>query len=57
MSDSMSGMTPDEAREFHTHYMKGLTLFVAVAVVAHILVWAWRPWFHEASTTLNTLVG
>ena len=34
MSDSMSGMTPDEAREFHTHYMKGLTLFVAVAVVA-----------------------
>jgi light-harvesting complex 1 beta chain len=20
--------------------------FTAIAVIAHILVWAWRPWFH-----------
>lgn len=40
----MSGLSPDEAREFHRQYMLGFILFTAVAVVAHILVWQWRPW-------------
>lgn len=67
MSDreSMSGLTPDEAREFHEYYMKGLVLFVVVAIVAHFLTWIYRPWFHSAasdlqqfaSTTLTTLIG
>lgn len=70
MSDreSMSGLTPDEAREFHDFYMKGLVLFTAVAIAAHFLVWIWRPWFHadmasasdllqNSAATLMTLVG
>ncbi|MDJ0683240.1 MAG: light-harvesting antenna LH1, beta subunit [Alphaproteobacteria bacterium] len=69
MADSMSGLTPNEAEEFHKYYMQGFMLFTAVAVVAHLLVWIWRPWFHSASsdtassllhtaaTTLTTLVG
>ena len=40
----MSGLSPDEAREFHKQYMLGFILFAAVAVIAHILVWQWRPW-------------
>jgi light-harvesting complex 1 beta chain len=24
--------------------MQGMFLFVAIAVVAHLLVWFWRPW-------------
>lgn len=42
---SISGLTDAEAQEFHKFYMQGLLGFVAIAVVAHILVWAWRPWF------------
>jgi light-harvesting complex 1 beta chain len=41
---SISGLTDEEAQEFHHYWMQGLVGFTAVAVVAHILVWAWRPW-------------
>jgi light-harvesting complex 1 beta chain len=43
---SISGLTDDEAKEFHQLYVQGLVGFTSIAVVAHILVWAWRPWFH-----------
>lgn len=38
-------MTPEEAKEFHKLFMASFVIFTLVAVVAHILVWAWRPWF------------
>ncbi len=41
---SLSGLTDAEARELHEIYMKGFVLFTGVAVVAHFLVWLWRPW-------------
>jgi light-harvesting complex 1 beta chain len=41
---SISGLTDDEAQEFHQYYIQGFVGFMAVAVVAHILVWFWRPW-------------
>ena len=41
---SMSGLTEEEAKEFHSLFMFGFTVFTAIAVVAHILVWMWRPW-------------
>lgn len=41
---SISGLTDDEAQEFHTYYIQGFLGFTAIAVVAHILVWVWRPW-------------
>lgn len=69
MADSMSGLSEQEAQEFHKYYMQGLMLFVLVAVVAHILVWAWRPWLQgdgmasvtnglqTAAQTLTTFIG
>ena len=42
---SISGLKDAEAQELHAFYVQGLLGFVAIAVVAHILVWAWRPWF------------
>jgi light-harvesting complex 1 beta chain len=56
---SMSGLTDAEARELHEIYMKGLVLFTGVAVVAHFLVWLWRPWFpgDEGYTALNNAVS
>ncbi len=42
---SFTGLTDEQAQELHTVYMRGLTLFTAIAVVAHLLVLLWRPWF------------
>ncbi len=38
------GLTDDEAQEFHRYWMQGFVGFTAIAVVAHLLVWIWRPW-------------
>ncbi|MFN0005737.1 MAG: light-harvesting antenna LH1, beta subunit [Burkholderiaceae bacterium] len=42
---SISGLTDEEAQEFHAFWIQGTVAFAAVAVLAHVLVWAWRPWF------------
>ncbi len=43
-SGSLTGLTDQEAQEFHALFMKGFFIFTMIAIVAHILVWAWRPW-------------
>jgi light-harvesting complex 1 beta chain len=42
---SLSGLTENEAREFHSIFMTSFVLFTVIAIVAHYLVWLWRPWF------------
>jgi light-harvesting complex 1 beta chain len=37
-------LTEAEAKEFHKIFMSSFLGFTAVAVVAHVLVWFWRPW-------------
>jgi len=44
-SSSLSGLTGNEAREFHQLFMMSFVLFTVIAIVAHFLVWSWRPWF------------
>ncbi|MBX9745313.1 light-harvesting antenna LH1, beta subunit [Terricaulis sp.] len=41
---SLSGLTEAEAKEFHRVFMGSFILFTLIAIVAHILVWMWRPW-------------
>ena len=41
---SSSGLSEDEAREFHRIFMASFIVFVIVAIIAHILAWQWRPW-------------
>jgi len=41
---SLSGLTEDEAKEFHGLFMLSFLLFTAIATVAHFMVWSWRPW-------------
>lgn len=43
-SDSLSGLTATEAQEFHKIFMMSFIIFTVVAIIAHFLVWAWRPW-------------
>jgi light-harvesting complex 1 beta chain len=42
---SFTGLTDQQAQELHSVYMSGLTVFTIVAVVAHLAVFIWRPWF------------
>jgi light-harvesting complex 1 beta chain len=53
-SSGHSGLREEEAKEFHALYVTSFIVFTLIAVVAHVLVWQWRPWFpgSEASTSL-----
>ncbi len=42
---SFTGLTDDQAQELHSVYMKGLTVFVIIAVLAHIATYIKLPWF------------
>lgn len=55
---SLSGLSEPEAREFHRIFMVSFIAFVAVAVVAHVLVWMWRPWLPgpEGYTTATLML-
>jgi light-harvesting complex 1 beta chain len=41
---SLSGLTETEAKEFHKIFVTSFIIFTLIAVVAHVLVWQWRPW-------------
>ncbi len=45
MAENNSGMTEEEARSFHGYFVMMMSVFVGTAIVAHMLTWAWRPWF------------
>jgi light-harvesting complex 1 beta chain len=42
---SLTGLTEQEAQEFHKFMLQGTLGFGAVSLFAHILIWMWRPWF------------
>jgi light-harvesting complex 1 beta chain len=44
-SGSLSGLTEAEAKEFHSVLMGSTGAFFVLTLIAHALIWAWRPWF------------
>ena len=46
---SLSGLTEQEAKEFHGIFMTSFIIFTLIAVVAHFLAWQWRPWLPGAN--------
>lgn len=52
---SLSGLTQNEAREFHAIFFTSFLIFTGIAVIAHFLVWLWRPWLpgEEGYSMLN----
>jgi light-harvesting complex 1 beta chain len=46
---SLSGLSDNEAKEFHGIFMTSFIIFTLIAVVAHFLAWQWRPWLPGAS--------
>jgi light-harvesting complex 1 beta chain len=45
---SESGLTEGEAKEVHGYMTQFFMIFMAFAIVAHFLVWFWRPWIDTA---------
>jgi light-harvesting complex 1 beta chain len=43
-TSSTSGLTESEAREFHSIFVTSFIIFTVIAIIAHFLVWQWRPW-------------
>jgi light-harvesting complex 1 beta chain len=43
-SRSLSGLSEEEARGFHKMFVTSFIIFTVIAIIAHILVWNWRPW-------------
>ena len=41
---SLSGLTEKEAIEFHAIFVRSFIIFTVIAIIAHFLVWSWRPW-------------
>ena len=41
---SLSGLTEQEAKVFHSLFMTSFIIFTVIAIIAHFLVWNWRPW-------------
>ena len=37
-----------EAKEFHKLFITSFIVFTLIAIIAHFLVWSWRPWLGEA---------
>ncbi|MEM0905968.1 MAG: light-harvesting antenna LH1, beta subunit [Pseudomonadota bacterium] len=64
---SLSGLTEHEAKAFHGVFITGFLGFTFIAIVAHILMWMWKPWFlalpdqtsslSEGLTTVATLAS
>ncbi|HSG88008.1 MAG TPA: light-harvesting antenna LH1, beta subunit [Pseudomonadales bacterium] len=61
-SMSASGLSSKEAQEFHSLFLMGFIGFTLVAIVAHFLVWTWRPWLpgpdgYGALESVNSLIS
>ncbi|MBB4211343.1 light-harvesting protein [Rhodothalassium salexigens] len=40
----LTGLSEDEAKEFHKIFVQSFIGFTVVAIIAHLLAWSWRPW-------------
>ncbi|UIJ73263.1 light-harvesting antenna LH1, beta subunit [Aurantimonas sp. HBX-1] len=52
---TLSGMTEREAQEFNGLFVTSFAVFTGIAVVAHILVWIWRPWLQTPEVSAASL--
>jgi light-harvesting complex 1 beta chain len=48
-TNTLTGLTGQEAKEFHRIFMAGFIGFTVIAIIAHFLVWSmFRSWFPPA---------
>jgi light-harvesting complex 1 beta chain len=56
-SGSLSGLTEAEAKEFHGLFVSSFIAFVVVAIIAHFLVWQWRPWLPKVTGYASAVIS
>jgi light-harvesting complex 1 beta chain len=44
-SGNISGLTNEQAKEFHEHWKHGVWSWVMIASAVHLVTWAYQPWF------------
>jgi light-harvesting complex 1 beta chain len=44
-SKNLSGLTDEQAKEFHEHWKHGTWSWVMIASVVHVVTWVYQPWF------------
>jgi light-harvesting complex 1 beta chain len=47
---SLTGLTEGEAKEFHGIFVTSFIIFTVIAIIAHVLVWQWRPWLGPSAS-------
>jgi light-harvesting complex 1 beta chain len=45
MADSLSGLTEQQAKEFHEQFKITYSAFVGISAIVHLFVIAANPWF------------
>ncbi|MEL6208871.1 MAG: light-harvesting antenna LH1, beta subunit [Pseudomonadota bacterium] len=40
-----TGLSDEQAKEVHQFFLRGAYFWGGTAVLAHVLVWSWLPWF------------
>jgi light-harvesting complex 1 beta chain len=46
---SLTGLDEREAKAFGNMFVISFLIFLGIAIVAHYLVWQWRPWIPGAA--------
>jgi light-harvesting protein B-800-850 beta chain len=41
---SLTELSVEESEELHKHVIDGARIFVAIAIIAHFLVYVYSPW-------------
>jgi light-harvesting complex 1 beta chain len=53
---SLSGLTDEEAKEFHTVFSFSATVFFVVVIIAHVLAYSWRPFWPGPAGWVQSLL-
>ena len=54
---SLSGLTRPEAQEFNKFFLISFVVFTLIAILAHVLVWEWRPWLQGGAPVKVSMLG
>ena len=49
---AQSGMTESEAKELHGYFATWFSIYLAFAIVAHALMYFWRPWIRPTERAM-----
>lgn len=40
-----TGLSDDQCKEIHGYFIRGTTVWIGAAAIAHLLAYQWMPWF------------